>query len=61
LDVSALSLTNVLINDAVKNNYSLMMARRTGGFVPQPVITVYAADGTTVTCADYSPELETCN
>ncbi len=61
LDASALTLTNIKINDACKNNYSLVMARRTAGLVPQPVVTVYAADMTTVTCADYSPELEICN
>lgn len=61
LDVSGLSLSHILINDAIKNNYSLLMARRTDGFVPQPVVTVYAADRTTITCADYSPELEACN
>ena len=61
LDASGLSLSSIKINDACKNNYSLVMARRTGGFVPQPVVTVYAADMTTITCADYSPELETCN
>jgi hypothetical protein len=61
LDASALSLSSIKINDACKNNYSLVMARRTGGLVPQPVVTVYAADETTVTCADYNPELEICN
>ena len=61
LDASALSLTSVKINDACKNNYSLVMARKTAGFVPQPVITAYAADQTTVTCANWAPETETCN
>jgi hypothetical protein len=61
LDGNGLSLTNVWVNDAIKNNYSLLMSRETGGFVPQPVVTVYAADRTTITCADYSPENETCN
>jgi len=61
LDASALSLSSIKINDACKNNYSLVMARRTGGLVSQPVVTVYAADETTVTCADYNPELEICN
>ncbi len=60
LDASALSLSNIKINDACKNNYSLVMARRTGGLVPQPVVTVYAADKTTITCADYNPDLEIC-
>jgi hypothetical protein len=61
LDGNGLSLTNVWVSDAIKNNYSLLMSRQTGGFVPQPVVTVYAADKTTITCADYSPENETCN
>jgi hypothetical protein len=61
LDVSALSLTSILVNDAFKNNYSLLMSRETAGIVPQPVVTVYAADQTTILCHDYSPELETCN
>lgn len=61
LDASGLSLTHVLINEACKNNYSLVMARRTGGFVTPVQVTVYAADMTTITCNDYNPELETCN
>jgi hypothetical protein len=61
LDVSGLGLTHILVRDAVKNNICLVMARATDGFVPPAVVTVYADDQTTVTCADYSPEKESCN
>jgi hypothetical protein len=61
LDGNGLSLTNVWVNDAVKNNYSLCMTKNTGGFVAPAVVTAYAADQTTITCADYNPVLETCN
>jgi hypothetical protein len=61
LDVSGLSLTNIKVNDAIKNNYSFVMARRTAGLVPPPVVTVYAADQTTVLCNDYDPLNEVCN
>lgn len=61
LDVSGLSLTSIKVNDAIKNNYSFVMARRTNNLVPPPVVTVYAADQTTVLCNDYSPETGKCN
>jgi len=61
LDASGLSLTSIKVNDAIKNNYSFVMARRTNNLVPPPVITVYAADKTTILCHDYNPDIETCN
>jgi hypothetical protein len=57
LDASGLSLTNIKINDAVKDNYSLVMARRVLGSMTPVLITVYAADKTTVLCNDYDPTL----
>jgi len=61
LDASGLSLTNIKINDAVKDNYSLVMARRVLGSMTPVLITVYAADKTTVLCNDYDPTLFKCN
>ena len=60
LDAGALSLTQVKVNNAIKDNYSLVMSRRVIGTQP-PLITVYAADKTTVLCQDYNPELYKCN
>ena len=60
LDVSAISLTNVKINEACKDNYSLVMARRVLGAMTPALITVYGADQTTVVCNDYSPEKFQC-
>jgi hypothetical protein len=59
-DAGALSLTNVLVNDAIKDNYSLVMSRRVLGSLP-PLITVYASDKTTVLCNDYDPTAFKCN
>jgi len=59
-DVNALSLTNVKVNDAIKDNYSLVMSRRVVGMQP-PLITVYASDKTTVLCNDYDPTVFRCN
>jgi hypothetical protein len=59
-DAGALSLTNVKVNDAIKDNYSLVMSRRVLGTNP-PIITVYAADKTTVLCNDYDPQNFKCN
>jgi hypothetical protein len=61
LDVNAISLTNVKVSDAIKDNYSLVMARRVLGSQQPALITVYAEDKTTVLCNDYSPELFKCN
>ena len=61
LDASGLSLTNIKINDAVKDNYSLVMARRVLGNMTPVLITVYAADKTTILCNDYDPTLFRCN
>ena len=61
LDASGLSLTQIKINDAVKDNYSLVMARRVLGSMTPVLITVYAADKTTVLCNDYDPTLFKCN
>jgi len=60
LDVSAISLLNVKVNDAIKDNYSLVMSRRVLGSQPA-TITVYAADKTTVLCNDYYPETYSCH
>jgi len=59
-DAGALSLTNVKVNDATKDNYSLVMSRRTLGADPVRV-TVYAADKTTILCNDYDPKDFKCN
>lgn len=60
-DAGGVSLTNALMNDATKDNYSLVMSRRVlSGMVPVRV-TVYAQDQTTVLCADYDPLLFKCN
>jgi hypothetical protein len=61
LDASGLSLTQIKINDACKDNYSLVMARRTFGNMTPVLVTVYAADKTTVLCPDYDPTLYKCN
>src|SRR5688572_721764 len=61
LDASGLSLTQIKINDAVKDNYSLVMARRVLGNMTPVLITVYAADKTTILCNDYDPTLFKCN
>jgi hypothetical protein len=61
LDANALNLTNVKVNDAVKDNYSLVMAKRVLPGMTPALITVYAADQTTVLCNDYDPNLFKCN
>ena len=61
LDASGLSLTQIKINDACKDNYSLVMARRVLGTMTPVLVTVYAADKTTVLCQDYDPTLYKCN
>jgi hypothetical protein len=61
LDASGLSLTQVKINNACKDNYSLVMARRVLGNMTPVLVTVYAADKTTVLCQDYDPTLYKCN
>jgi hypothetical protein len=60
LDGNGFVLQQVKVNDAVKDNYSLVMSRRVISAQP-PVVTVYAADKTTVVCSDYSPEQFHCN
>jgi hypothetical protein len=59
-DAGALSLTNIKVNNAIKDNYSLVMSRRVLGMDP-PLITVYGADKTTVLCNDYDPKEFKCN
>jgi hypothetical protein len=59
-DAGALSLQQVKVNDAIKDNYSLVMSRRVIGGLPS-LITVYAADKTTILCNDYDPNLYKCN
>ena len=59
-DVSFISLTNVKVNNATKDNYSLVMSRRVLGTQPA-LITVYAADQTTVLCNDYDPNTYICH
>jgi hypothetical protein len=59
-DAGALSLQQVKVNDAIKDNYSLVMSRRVIGGLP-PLVTVYAADKTTILCNDYDPNLYKCN
>ena len=61
LDGGGLSLSNVKMNDATKDNYSIVMARRVLGNMTPVLETVYAADQTTVLCADYDPTLFKCN
>ena len=61
LDASGLSLTQIKINDAVKDNYSLVMARRVFASMTPVLVTVYAADKTTILCNDYDPTLFKCN
>jgi hypothetical protein len=61
LDASALSLSTVKVNKAVKDNYSLVMARRVLSSMTPALITVYDDDMNTVLCNDYSPELFKCN
>jgi hypothetical protein len=61
LDGNGLSLTQVKINKATKDNYSLVMARRVFSSMTPALITVYDDDMTTVLCNDYSPELFKCN
>lgn len=60
-DAGAVSLTNVYMNDATKDNYSLVMSRRVLGGQTPVRVTVYAADKSTVLCADYDPLLFKCN
>ena len=60
-DAGYLSLTEVKANDAIKDNYSFVMSRRTlAGQLPVR-IKVYAADQSTVLCPDYDPLLFKCN
>jgi hypothetical protein len=60
-DAGAISLTNVKMNDATKDNYSLVMSRRTLGGTDPVRVTVYAADKTTILCNDYDPLAFKCN
>jgi hypothetical protein len=60
-DAGFLSLAQVKVNDAVKDNYSLVMSRRVLGTAPMALITVYAADRSTILCNDYDPQLFRCN
>ena len=61
LDGGGLSLTNVLMNELNKDNYSLVMSRRVLGSMAPVRVTTYAQDNTTVVCADYDPLLFQCN
>ncbi len=60
-DAGALSLTNVKVNNAIKDNYSLVMSRRVLGSIQPALITVYGSDKTTVLCNDYDPKEFKCN
>ena len=60
-DAGAISLTQVKMNNATKDNYSLVMSRRVLSGMQPVLVTVYGADKTTVLCNDYSPETFTCN
>ena len=60
-DANGLSLTDVRVNDAIKDNYSLEMSRRVFPGTTPARITVYAADKTTVLCNDYDPKMFKCN
>jgi len=59
-DAGALSLQQVKVQDATKDNYSLVMSRRVIGGSPM-LVTVYAADKTTILCNDYDPLNFRCN
>jgi hypothetical protein len=61
LDANGLSLTQIKLNDAVKDNYSLEMARRVLGNTTPVQITVYGDDQNTILCNDYDPKLFKCN
>jgi hypothetical protein len=61
LDASGLSLTQIKLNKAVKDNYSLVMARRVFGSMTPVLVTVYDDDKTTLLCQDYDPLLFKCN
>ncbi|AEW00024.1 hypothetical protein A4D02_29195 [Niastella koreensis] len=61
LDASGITLASVKMNDAVKDNYSLVMARNTNGFATPAQIIVYAGDQTTILCNDYDPKNFKCN
>jgi hypothetical protein len=61
LDANGISLTQIKVNDAVKDNYSLVMARRLLPSMTPALITVYADDQSTILCNDYDPNLFTCN
>lgn len=60
-DAGAVSLTNVKVNNATKDNYSLVMSRRVLGSMAPALITVYGSDQSTVLCPDYNPEQFRCN
>ncbi|HET7897912.1 MAG TPA: hypothetical protein VFL47_09590, partial [Flavisolibacter sp.] len=61
LDANFISLTEVKVNKAVKDNYSLVMARRVLPSQTPALIKVYDDDQTTVLCPDYDPLLFKCN
>ena len=61
LDGGGLTLSNVKMNDATKDNYSLVMSRRVLGNMTPVLVTVYAADQSTILCNDYDPTLFHCN
>jgi len=61
LDASALALTQIKLNDAIKDNYSLVMARRVLPSMTPVLVTVYGNDQSTILCNDYDPTLFKCN
>ncbi|MCU7547892.1 hypothetical protein OCK74_02145 [Chitinophagaceae bacterium LB-8] len=61
LDASGISLATVRINNATKDNYSLVMARRTGGLAITPAQIIVYDDNGNIVCNDYSPEYFKCN
>jgi hypothetical protein len=60
-DAGFISLQQVKMNEANKDNYSLVMSRRVLGSQTPVLVTTYAADKTTVVCNDYDPLLFKCN
>jgi len=60
-DAGAVSLTDVRVTDATKDNYSLVMSRRVLSGQTPALITVYATDMSTILCNDYDPKLFQCN
>jgi hypothetical protein len=60
-DAGGISLVEVKVNDAIKDNYSFVMSRRVIGNILPVRVKVYADDQTTVLCEDYDPLNFKCN